>query len=233
MDRNILEGDPHSVIEGIIIAAYAVGAARGYIYVRAEYPMAVHRCREAIAQARQKNFLGDNILETGFSFDLEIRTGAGAFVCGEETALISSLQGTRGDPKPKPPFPAQKGLWGKPTLINNVETVANIPLIILHGSKRFAELGPEGNRGTKVFALAGKVNHTGLVEVPLGTTLRKIIFDIGGGIPNNKKFKAAQTGGPSGGCLGVESLDLPMDYDSLREAGSIIGSGGLLSLIHI
>jgi NADH:ubiquinone oxidoreductase subunit F (NADH-binding)/(2Fe-2S) ferredoxin/NAD-dependent dihydropyrimidine dehydrogenase PreA subunit len=228
MDRNILEGDPHSVIEGIIIAAYAVGAARGYIYVRAEYPMAVHRCREAIAQARQKNFLGDNILETGFSFDLEIRTGAGAFVCGEETALISSLQGTRGDPKPKPPFPAQKGLWGKPTLINNVETVANIPLIILHGSKRFAELGPEGNRGTKVFALAGKVNHTGLVEVPLGTTLRKIIFDIGGGIPNNKKFKAAQTGGPSGGCLGVESLDLPMDYDSLREAGSIIGSGGLI-----
>ena len=228
MDRNILEGDPHSVIEGMIIAGYATGAARGYIYVRAEYPMAVHRCREAITQARRKKLLGENILETGFSFDLEIRTGAGAFVCGEETALISSLHGTRGDPEPRPPFPAQKGLWGKPTLINNVETLANIPLIILHGAARFTELGPKGSPGTKVFALAGKVRHTGLVEVPLGTTLRRVIFDIGGGIPGDKEFKAAQTGGPSGGCLGAESLDRPMDYDSLREAGSIIGSGGLI-----
>lgn len=230
MDRNILEGDPHSILEGMIIAGYAVGAARGYIYVRAEYPVALHRCREAIAQAREKKFLGENILEKDFTFDIEIRAGAGAFVCGEETAMISSLHGTRGDPEPKPPFPAQKGLWGKPTLINNVETLANIPLIILHGSERFAELGTEGNRGTKVFALAGKVKHTGLVEVPLGTTLRRIIFDIGGGIPGNKKFKAAQTGGPSGGCLGENSLDIPMDYDSLQEAGSMIGSGGLIIL---
>ncbi|NMD42443.1 MAG: NADH-quinone oxidoreductase subunit F [Firmicutes bacterium] len=228
MDRNILEGDPHSIIEGMIIAGYATGATRGYIYVRAEYPMAVHRCREAITQARRKKLLGNNILEKGLSFQLEIRTGAGAFVCGEETALISSLNGTRGDPEPRPPFPAQKGLWGKPTLINNVETLANIPLIILHGAARFAELGSAGSTGTKVFALAGKVRHTGLVEVPLGTTLRQIIFDIGGGIPGDKKFKAAQTGGPSGGCLGVESLDRPMDYDSLREMGSIIGSGGLI-----
>ena len=230
MDRNILEGDPHSVIEGMIIAGYAVGAARGYIYVRAEYPIAVHRCREAISQARKKKFLGGNILETGFSFDIEIRTGAGAFVCGEETAMISSLHGTRGDPEPKPPFPAQKGLWGKPTLINNVETLANIPLIILHGSERFAGLGTEGSSGTKVFALAGKVKHTGLVEVPLGTTLRRIIYEIGGGIPGNKKFKAAQTGGPAGGCLGVEALDIPLDYEYLRAAGSIIGSGGLIVL---
>ncbi len=228
MDRNILEGDPHSIIEGMIIAGYATGAARGYIYVRTEYPMAVHRCREAITQARRKKLLGNNILEKGLSFQLEIRTGAGAFVCGEETALISSLHGTRGDPEPRPPFPAQKGLWGKPTLINNVETLANIPLIILHGAARFAELGSAGSTGTKVFALAGKVRHTGLVEVPLGTTLRQIIFDFGGGIPGDKKFKAAQTGGPSGGCLGVESLDRPMDYDSLREVGSIIGSGGLI-----
>ncbi|HHW73731.1 MAG TPA: NADH-quinone oxidoreductase subunit F [Firmicutes bacterium] len=228
MDRNILEGDPHSIIEGMLIAGYATGARRGYIYVRAEYPIAVHRCREAIRQARRKKLLGENILEKGFSFDLEIRTGAGAFVCGEETALISSLHGTRGDPEPRPPFPAQKGLWGKPTLINNVETLANIPLIILHGAGRFVELGPEGSPGTKVFALAGKVRHTGLVEVPLGTTLRQIIYDIGGGIPGDKRFKAAQTGGPSGGCLGEESLDRPMDYDSLRRAGSIIGSGGLI-----
>ena len=228
MDRNILEGDPHSVIEGMIIAGYATGASRGYIYVRAEYPIAVHRCREAITQARRKKLLGSNILEQGFSFHLEIRTGAGAFVCGEETALISSLHGTRGDPEPRPPYPAQKGLWGKPTLINNVETLANIPLIILHGASRFTELGPPGSPGTKVFALAGKVRHTGLVEVPLGTTLRQIIFDIGGGIPGDKKFKAAQTGGPSGGCLGEESLDRPMDYDSLLQAGSIIGSGGLI-----
>ena len=230
MDRNILEGDPHSVIEGMIIAGYAAGAGRGYIYVRAEYPIAVHRCREAIEQARKKKFLGGNILEKGFSFDIEIRAGAGAFVCGEETAMISSLHGTRGDPEPKPPFPAQKGLWGKPTLINNVETLANIPLIILHGSERFAGLGTEGSSGTKVFALAGKVKHTGLVEVPLGTTLRQIIFEIGGGIPGNKKFKAAQTGGPAGGCLGMEALDIPLDYEYLRAAGSIIGSGGLIVL---
>ena len=230
MDRNILEGDPHSVIEGMIIAGYAVGASRGYIYVRAEYPVAMHRCREAIVQARQMKLLGGNILEKGLSFDIEIRAGAGAFVCGEETAMISSLHGTRGDPEPKPPFPAQKGLWGKPTLINNVETLANIPLIILHGSRRFRELGTEGSRGTKVFALAGKVRHTGLVEVPLGTTLREIIFEIGGGIPGDKRFKAAQTGGPAGGCLGVEALDIPLDYEYLREAGSIIGSGGLIVL---
>ncbi len=228
MDRNILEGDPHSVIEGMIIAGYATGARQGYIYVRAEYPIAVRRSQEAIAQAREKKFLGENILEKGFSFNIEIRIGAGAFVCGEETALISSIHGTRGDPNPRPPFPAQKGLWGKPTLINNVETLANIPLIVLHGGSRFAELGLEGASGTKVFALAGKINHTGLVEVPLGTPLRTIIFDIGGGIPGNKKFKAAQTGGPSGGCLGPEHLDLPVDYQSLQEAGSMIGSGGLI-----
>lgn len=228
MDRNILEGDPHSVLEGMLLAGYATGASRGYIYVRAEYPIAVRRSQAAIEQAREKKFLGENILDKGFSFDVEIRIGAGAFVCGEETALISSIQGTRGDPNPRPPFPAQRGLWGKPTLINNVETLANIPLIVLHGGARFNELGVPGSSGTKVFALAGQVNHTGLVEVPLGTTLRTIIFDIGGGIPGNKKFKAAQTGGPSGGCLGPELLDIPMDYQSLQEAGSMIGSGGLI-----
>jgi NADP-reducing hydrogenase subunit HndC len=228
MDRNILEGDPHSILEGMIIAGYAIGAEQGFIYVRAEYPLAVQRCREALSDARKYNFLGKNILETGFNFDIEIRTGAGAFVCGEETALISSIEGTRGDPNPRPPFPVQKGLWGKPTLINNVETLANIPLIILHGADRFSQIGTPGNSGTKVFALAGKIRHGGLVEVPLGTTLRKIIFDIGGGIPEGKEFKAAQTGGPSGGCLGPEQLDIPMDYDSLAEAGSMVGSGGLI-----
>ncbi|MEW5784184.1 MAG: NADH-quinone oxidoreductase subunit NuoF [Bacillota bacterium] len=228
MDRNILEGDPHSVLEGLLIAGYAVGAQRGYIYVRAEYPTAVHHSKAAIEQAREKKLLGENILEKGYSFDIEIRIGAGAFVCGEETALISSIHGTRGDPNPRPPFPAEKGLWGKPTLINNVETLANIPLIILHGGGRFAELGTENSRGTKVFALAGKVRRTGLVEVPLGTSLRTIIYDIGGGIPGDRKFKAAQTGGPSGGCIGPELLDITMDYRSLQEAGSMIGSGGLI-----
>ncbi len=228
MDRSILEGDPHSVLEGMIIAGYAVGASQGLIYVRAEYPQAVRRSQEAIAEARKMNFLGENILELGFNFDIEVRIGAGAFVCGEETALITSVEGTRGDPGPRPPFPAQKGLWGLPTVINNVETLANIPLIILHGAERFKELGRPGNSGTKVFALAGKVKHTGLVEVPLGTPLRTLVYDIGGGIPGGKRFKAAQTGGPSGGCLGEEYLDIPMDYDSLAQAGSMMGSGGLI-----
>lgn len=228
MDRSILEGDPHSVLEGMIIAGYATGAGQGFIYVRAEYPLAVKRSRQAIDQARDNNFLGNNILQSGFKFDLEIRTGAGAFVCGEETALISSLQGSRGDPEFKPPFPAQHGLWNLPTLINNVETLANIPLVLLHGAERFAEIGTAHSKGTKVFALAGKVRHTGLVEVPLGSTLREIVYEIGGGIPDNKAFKAAQAGGPSGGCLGTEHLDIPLDYDSLAEIGSMIGSGGLI-----
>lgn len=228
MDRNIMEGDPHSVLEGLIIAAYAVGASQGYIYVRAEYPLAVERLETAIGEAREAHFLGENILAQGFSFDVEIRVGAGAFVCGEETALITSVEGSRGDPNPRPPFPAQKGVWGQPTVINNVETLANIPAIILNGSDWFAQTGTAKSKGTKVFALAGKVRHTGLVEVPMGTTLREIIFDIGGGIPDNKKFKAAQTGGPSGGCLTEEHLDLPLDYDSLKAVGSIIGSGGLI-----
>ncbi len=228
MDRSLLEGDPHSVIEGMTIAGYAVGARQGIIYVRAEYPVAVRRSREAIAAARREKLLGENILQQNFSFEIEVRPGAGAFVCGEETALISSLHGIRGDPDPRPPFPAEKGLWGRPTLINNVETLANIPLIVLHGSDRFTELGFSRNRGTKVFALAGKVRHTGLVEVPLGTTLRTIIFEIGGGIPGNKAFKAVQTGGPSGGCLGAAHLDTPVDYETLREAGSMVGSGGMI-----
>ena len=228
MDRSIMEGDPHSILEGLILAAYAVGAAQGYIYVRAEYPLAVQRLEAAIAEARAAHFLGDNILERGFDFDLEIRIGAGAFVCGEETALLTSVEGSRGDPNPRPPFPVQKGAWGHPTVINNVETLANIPLILLNGSDWFNRIGSAGNSGTKVFALAGKVRHTGLVEVPLGTTLREIIFDIGGGLPSDKKFKAAQTGGPSGGCLTAEHLDLPLDYDSLEAVGSIIGSGGLI-----
>ncbi len=228
MDRSILEGDPHSILEGMIIAGYATGAGQGFIYVRSEYPLAVKRSRLAVDQARENNFLGDNILQSGFNFEVEIRTGAGAFVCGEETALISSIQGSRGDPEFKPPFPAERGLWNQPTLINNVETLANIPLILLHGAGRFTEIGTAGSRGTKVFALAGKVRHTGLVEVPLGTTLREIIYEIGGGIPGNKAFKAAQTGGPSGGCLGREHLDIPLDYDHLLEIGSMIGSGGLI-----
>ena len=228
MDRSILEGDPHAVLEGLILAGYAVGAKQGYIYVRAEYPLAIKRAEDAIREAQQANLLGSNILDQGFNFNLEVRVGAGAFVCGEETALITSIEGTRGDPGPRPPFPVHKGLWGRPTVINNVETLANIPLIVLMGGEEFAKIGTETSKGTKVFALAGNVRHTGLVEVPMGTTLRTIIFDIAGGVPEEKTFKAAQTGGPAGGCLGIEHLDLPLDYDALRSAGCTIGSGGLI-----
>ena len=228
MDRSVLEGDPHSVIEAMAIAAYAIGAKQGYVYVRAEYPLAVERLTLAIQKAREWGMLGENIFSSGFSFDLEIRVGAGAFVCGEETALIASLEGQRGEPRPKPPFPAVSGLWGKPTLINNVETFANIPIIFQKGADWFSQIGKGKSKGTKVFALAGKVNNTGLVEVPMGTTLREIIFDLGGGIPNRKRFKAAQTGGPSGGCLTEKDLDLPMDYESLISVGSMMGSGGLI-----
>lgn len=228
MDRSILEGDPHSVLEAMAIAGYAIGASQGYVYVRAEYPLAVERLGIAIEQARKLGLLGENIFGTGFNFDVEIRVGAGAFVCGEETALIASIEGKRGEPRPKPPFPAARGVWGKPTLINNVETYANIPPIILKGADWFASIGTEKSKGTKVFAMAGKINNTGLVEVPMGTKLRDIIFDLGGGIPNGKKFKAAQTGGPSGGCLTTEHLDLPMDYDSLTSVGAMMGSGGLI-----
>lgn len=228
MDRSILEGDPHSVLEAMIIAGFAVGAGQGYIYVRAEYPIAVHRLEIAIDQARKMGFLGKNILESGFDFELEIRLGAGAFVCGEETALLRSVTGRRGEPRPRPPYPAVSGLWDKPTLLNNVETYANIPRIIRHGWEWYAQLGTEGSKGTKIFSLAGKINNTGLIEVPMGTTLRTIIFDIGGGIPNGKKFKAVQTGGPSGGCLPESQLDIPIDYDSLNKIGSMMGSGGLI-----
>ena len=228
MDRSVLEGDPHSVIEAMAIAAYAIGADQGYVYVRAEYPIAVKRLQIAIDQAREYGLLGKNIFDTDFSFDLEIRLGAGAFVCGEETALLESIEGKRGEPRPKPPFPANKGLFGKPTVINNVETFANIPQIILKGAEWFASMGTEKSKGTKVFALGGKINNTGLVEIPMGTTLREIIYDIGGGIPNGKKFKAAQTGGPSGGCIPASMLDVPIDYDSLTAIGSMMGSGGLI-----
>ena len=228
MDRSVLEGDPHSVIEAMTIAGYAVGANQGYIYVRAEYPLAVQRLEDAIKKAHEFGMLGENIFGTGFSFDLEIRVGAGAFVCGEETALLASIEGKRGEPRPKPPFPSSQGLWGKPTLINNVETFANIPVIINRGADWFKQIGTEKSKGTKVFALAGKVNNTGLVEVPMGTTLREVIFELGGGIPNHKRFKAAQTGGPSGGCLTEKDLDQPMDYESLVAAGSMMGSGGLI-----
>jgi NADP-reducing hydrogenase subunit HndC len=228
MDRSILEGDPHSIIEAMVIAAYAIGAGQGFIYVRAEYPLAVARMKQAITKAREYGLLGKNIMGTGFSFDLAIRVGAGAFVCGEETALIASIEGKRGEPRMKPPFPSTAGLWGKPTLINNVETYANIPVIILKGARWFSRIGTEKSKGTKVFAIAGKINNTGLVEVPMGTTLRTIIFDLGGGIPNGKKFKAAQTGGPSGGCLTEKDLDTPVDYESLKAAGSMMGSGGLI-----
>jgi len=228
MDRSILEGDPHSVLEAMAICGYAIGAGRGYVYVRAEYPLAVQRLELAIKKAREYGLLGENIFGTGFSFDVEIRVGAGAFVCGEETALLASIEGRRGEPRPKPPFPAQGGLWGKPTVINNVETWANIPPIILKGPEWFAGIGTEKSKGTKVFALAGKVNNTGLVEVPMGTTLREIIFDIGGGIPGGKEFKAAQTGGPSGGCIPARYLDVPVDYESLTRLGAIMGSGGLI-----
>lgn len=228
MDRSILEGDPHSVLEAMAIAAYCIGANKGFIYVRAEYPIAVKRLEIAINQARDYGIFGDNIFGTDFNFDIEIRLGAGAFVCGEETALLESIEGKRGQPRVKPPYPATVGLWGKPTLINNVETYANISQIILNGSKWFSSIGTENSKGTKVFALGGNVNNIGLVEVPMGTTLREIVYDIGGGIPNGRDFKAAQTGGPSGGCIPKEHLDTPIDYESLKEIGSMMGSGGLI-----
>lgn len=228
MDRSILEGDPHSIIEAMAIAGYAIGANTGYVYVRAEYPIAIHRLSTAIDQARKLGILGDGIFGTDFNFDMSIRLGAGAFVCGEETALLASIEGKRGMPKPRPPYPAVRGLWDKPTLINNVETLANVPKIFLHGPEWFAAMGTEKSKGTKVFALAGNINNTGLVEVPMGTTLREIVYDIGGGIPGDKKFKACQTGGPSGGCLPVDYLDTPVDYDSLIAVGSMMGSGGLI-----
>lgn len=224
MDRSVLEGDPHSVIEAMMIAGYAIGANEGYIYVRAEYPIAVKRFQIAIDQAKEKGILGNNIFGTDFSFDLHIRLGAGAFVCGEETALLESIEGRRGQPRLKPPFPANSGLWKCPTLINNVETYANITQIIINGADWYSSIGTEGSKGTKVFALGGNVNNIGLVEVPMGTTLREIVYDIGGGIPNKREFKAAQTGGPSGGCIPAEYLDTPIDYESLKEIGSMMGS---------
>ena len=228
MDRSVLEGDPHAVIEAMTIAGYAVGANQGYVYIRAEYPIAVKRLQIAIDQAREYGLLGDNILGTGFKFNLDIRLGAGAFVCGEETALMTSIEGHRGEPRPRPPFPAVKGLFGKPTLLNNVETYANIPRIILNGADWFASMGTEKSKGTKVFALGGKITNTGLVEIPMGTTLREVIEEIGGGVPNGKKFKAAQTGGPSGGCIPASLIDTPLDYESMAAIGSIVGSGGLI-----
>ncbi len=228
MDRSVLEGDPHVVLEAMAIAGYAIGASEGYIYVRAEYPIAVKRLQIAIDQAHEYGLLGDDIFGTGFNFDIKIRLGAGAFVCGEETALMTSIEGKRGEPRPRPPFPAVKGLYRKPTTLNNVETYANIPQIILKGADWFASMGTEKSKGTKVFALGGKINHTGLVEVPMGTTLRTIIEEIGGGIPGGKKFKAAQTGGPSGGCIPAEHLDIEIDYDNLLAIGSMMGSGGLI-----
>lgn len=228
MDRSILEGDPHCVLEAMAIAGFAIGANQGYIYVRAEYPIAVQRLKIAINQAREYGLLGDNILGTGFQFDIDIRLGAGAFVCGEETALLESIEGRRGQPRVKPPYPASQGLFGKPTVINNVETLANITKIILNGAEWYASIGTENSKGTKVFALGGNVNNVGLVEVPTGTTLREIVYDIGGGIPNGRDFKAAQTGGPSGGCIPAEHLDTPIDYESLAQIGSMMGSGGLI-----
>ncbi len=228
MDRSVLEGDPHVVLEAMAIAGYAIGASQGYIYVRAEYPIAVKRMEIAIGQARENGLLGKNILGTGFDFDIELRLGAGAFVCGEETALMTSIEGHRGEPRPRPPFPAVKGLFERPTVLNNVETYANIPQIILKGADWFASMGTEKSKGTKVFALGGKIHNTGLVEVPMGTTLREIVEEIGGGIPNGKKFKAAQTGGPSGGCIPASLIDIPVDYDNLISIGSMMGSGGLI-----
>lgn len=228
MDRSVLEGDPHVVIEAMAIAGYAIGATQGYIYIRAEYPIAVQRLQIAIDQAREYSLLGKNIFDSGFDFDLDIRLGAGAFVCGEETALMTSIEGNRGEPRPRPPFPAESGLFKKPTVLNNVETYANIPQIILNGADWFASMGTEKSKGTKVFALGGKIHNTGLVEVPMGTTLREVIYEIGGGIPNGKAFKAAQTGGPSGGCIPAEHLDIPIDYDNLIAIGSMMGSGGLI-----
>ncbi len=228
MDRSILEGDPHALIEAMAIAGYAIGATEGYVYVRAEYPIAVQRLQIAIDQAREYGLLGKDIFGTGFEFDMFIRLGAGAFVCGEETALMTSIEGNRGEPRPRPPFPAEKGLYGKPTVLNNVETYANIPQIILNGAEWFASMGTEKSKGTKVFALGGKITNTGLVEIPMGTTLREVIEEIGGGIPNGKKFKAAQTGGPSGGCIPAHLIDTPIDYDNLIALGSMMGSGGLI-----
>ena len=228
MDRSVLEGDPHAVLEAMAIAGYAIGANQGYIYVRAEYPIAVERLKIAIKQAREMELLGKNIFGSGFDFDIDLRLGAGAFVCGEETALMTSIEGKRGEPRPRPPFPAQKGLFGKPSILNNVETYANIPQIILNGPEWFASMGTEKSKGTKVFALGGKIHNTGLVEVPMGTPLRTVIEEIGGGIPNGKKFKAAQTGGPSGGCIPAEHFDVPIDYDNLIAIGSMMGSGGLI-----
>ena len=228
MDRSVLEGDPHVVIEAMAIAGYAIGATQGYIYIRAEYPIAVQRLQIAINQAREYGLLGKNIFDSGFDFDLDIRLGAGAFVCGEETALMTSIEGNRGEPRPRPPFPAESGLFKKPTVLNNVETYANIPQIILNGAEWFASMGTEKSKGTKVFALGGKIHNTGLVEVPMGTTLREVIYEIGGDIPNGKAFKAAQTGGPSGGCIPAEHLDIPIDYDNLIAIGSMMGSGGLI-----
>ena len=228
MDRSVLEGDPHAVIEAMAIAGYAIGASQGYIYVRAEYPIAVKRLQIAIDQAREYGLLGKNIFDKGFDFDLGIRLGAGAFVCGEETALMTSIEGKRGEPRCRPPFPAEKGLFQRPTVLNNVETYANVPQIILKGASWFSSMGTEKSKGTKVFALGGKINNTGLVEVPMGTTLREIVYEIGGGIPKGKKFKAAQTGGPSGGCIPTEHLDVKIDYDNLIAIGSMMGSGGLI-----
>ena len=228
MDRSILEGDPHVVIEAMAIAAYAIGASQGYVYIRAEYPIAVQRLTIAINQAREYGLLGKNIFGTDFCFDLDIKLGAGAFVCGEETALMTSIEGKRGEPRPRPPFPAVKGLFAKPTILNNVETYANVPQIILKGADWFASMGTEKSKGTKVFALGGKINNTGLVEIPMGTTLRTIVEEIGGGIPGGKKFKAAQTGGPSGGCIPASLIDTPIDYDNLIAIGSMMGSGGLI-----
>ena len=228
MDRSILEGDPHAVLEAMAIAGYAIGASQGYIYVRAEYPIAVQRLEIAIEQAREYGLLGKNIFDSGFDFDIELRLGAGAFVCGEETALMTSIEGNRGEPRPRPPFPALKGLFQKPTILNNVETYANIPQIIVNGPEWFASMGTEKSKGTKVFALGGKIHNTGLVEIPMGTTLREIVEEIGGGVPNGKKFNAAQTGGPSGGCIPAEHLDIPIDYDNLLSIGSMMGSGGLI-----
>lgn len=230
MDRSVLEGDPHALLEAMIIAGYAIGSEAGYIYVRAEYPVAVQRLNTAIKQARDYGLLGDNILDTGLKFNINLRLGAGAFVCGEETALMNSIEGKRGMPRPKPPFPAESGLWGKPTIINNVETFANVPQIILKGPEWFAEIGTKRSKGTKVFALGGKITNGGLVEVPMGITLREVIYDIGGGIPNGKKFKAVQTGGPSGGCITSENLDTQLDYDNLVALGSMMGSGGMIVL---
>ena len=228
MDRSILEGDPHAIIEAMAIAAYAIGAHQGFVYVRAEYPVAVHRLSVALEQARERGLLGKDIFGTGFDFDIEIRLGAGAFVCGEETALMTSIEGHRGEPRPRPPFPAVKGLFGKPTVLNNVETLANIAQIIRKGAAWYSSMGTEGSKGTKVFALGGKITNVGLVEVPMGTTLREVVEEIGGGIPNGKAFKAAQTGGPSGGCIPAKYIDTPIDYESLKELGSMMGSGGLI-----